>query len=94
MGERNRLGFFLFTEKTEMLSCSEPSLNCSMFVSVEEILVQSSAPITQTAPSAPTNHQNNQNNEAPPPAPPSTKQGKKQKSETNKGTLFSKNLLL
>ncbi|XP_056623116.1 kinectin isoform X2 [Triplophysa dalaica] len=53
-------------------------------VTVEEILVQSSAPITQTAPTAPTNHQNNQNNEAPPPAPPSTKHGKKQKSETNK----------
>ncbi|KAA0711440.1 Kinectin CG-1 antigen [Triplophysa tibetana] len=53
-------------------------------VTVEEILVQSSAPVTQTAPTAPTNHHNNQNNEAPPPAPPSTKHGKKQKSETNK----------
>ncbi|XP_057199450.1 kinectin [Triplophysa rosa] len=53
-------------------------------VTVEEMLVQSSAPITQTDPTAPTNHQNNQNNEAPPPAPPSTKHGKKQKSETNK----------
>ncbi|XP_052009222.1 kinectin-like isoform X2 [Xyrauchen texanus] len=53
-------------------------------VTVDEVHVQSSTPVTQTD-AAPTNYQNNQNNEAPSPAPaPPTKHSKKQKSETSK----------
>uniref|UniRef100_A0A672N7D5 Kinectin-like n=1 Tax=Sinocyclocheilus grahami TaxID=75366 RepID=A0A672N7D5_SINGR len=51
-------------------------------ITVDEVHVQSSAPVTDSTTS--TNHQSNQNNEAPPPAPAPTKHGKKQKSETNK----------
>ncbi|XP_039522619.1 kinectin isoform X2 [Pimephales promelas] len=53
-------------------------------VTVDEVHVQSSAPVAQTDSAAPINHQSNQNNETPPPAPAPTKHGKKQKSETNK----------
>ncbi|XP_050988676.1 LOW QUALITY PROTEIN: kinectin [Labeo rohita] len=53
-------------------------------ITVDEALVQSSAPVIQTDLITSTNHQSNQNNEAPPPAPAPTKHGKKQKSETNK----------
>ncbi|XP_073682572.1 kinectin isoform X3 [Garra rufa] len=53
-------------------------------ITVDEALVQSSAPVTHTDLTTSTNHQSNQNNDAPPPAPAPTKHGKKQKSETNK----------
>ncbi|KAK1793599.1 hypothetical protein P4O66_011972 [Electrophorus voltai] len=48
---------------------------------VDETLVQSSPPMSQTDSASSVNHQND---EAPPPAPASTKLGKKQKNETDK----------
>ncbi|XP_035388536.1 kinectin isoform X2 [Electrophorus electricus] len=48
---------------------------------VDETLVQSSPPMSQTDSASSVNHQND---EAPPPAPASTKHGKKQKNETDK----------
>ncbi|XP_035388537.1 kinectin isoform X3 [Electrophorus electricus] len=50
-------------------------------VTVDETLVQSSPPMSQTDSASSVNHQND---EAPPPAPASTKHGKKQKNETDK----------